>query len=298
MEEYDATADDFTIASEEELVAGAATQEPRRPLHTILLDVLTGAIDFIKTLATGTVEAASATFDSVDKCGLCHRSDCLATSEEIKWYCETTAQLAANFGSYVERPCHYPDLAVQSGESVALSPPAISEERRSLRAIWKSIGVFADRHDRIICFTLAVVIVGALYASAFTALSIWRHNGRTQAVQRAMRMDGEIYTIKKVDWNWIGDTLLYLNNERGEDAGWVVIHNNNPLTSAVNPLYLSLLKPLAPLPFPMKVRAHFRAEAWENTATGRSYENYTGSFVDFEQLGSQLASRSAGRAKE
>jgi hypothetical protein len=124
-------------------------------------------------------------------------------------------------------------------------------------------------------------------------LAVSRHNSRTQAIERAKRMDGGVYTITGVAWNWIGDTRLYLLNERGEDAGWVMIHMNNPFTREVNLLSLAFSdKRYDPLPFPMKVKAHYRAEAWDEEKPspheGNRKENYTGSFIEFEKLGEGL----------
>lgn len=157
-----------------------------------------------------------------------------------------------------------------------------TKPRRRLR---KALKDFARAHEGFAAFVFSITIVGILVGSIFTALAIWKHNGRTQAVQRAMMMDGEVYTIKGVSYNWVGDTRLFLENERGEDKGWVMIHMNNPFTSEVNPLYLALSdKRHEPLPFPMKVRVRRRVEAWSDEVVNDTKENFTGSFLEFEKL--------------
>jgi hypothetical protein len=172
-------------------------------------------------------------------------------------------------------------------ETIVPQEAASRKPRRSLRAIWLSFD--EERRAGIMAIVFSVSIVGTLAGLAFGSLAIWQHNGRTQAVQRAKKMDGETFTIKGVSWNWIGDTRLFLENERGEDAGWVMIHMNNPFTSKVNPLYLAFSeKRHEPLPFPMKVRTHYRPEAWEDEPASSHQsdrkENFTGSFIEFEQL--------------
>lgn len=186
---------------------------------------------------------------------------------------EELATTAAEIG-----PMSIEDHAI--GESTSTST---RKSCRSLRAIWLS---FAEGHrDGFISFIIAATIVGTLVGLVFGARAIWQHNGRAQAIQRAKRMDGEVYTIKGVSYNLIGDTRLFIENERGEDAGWIMIHMNNPLTAKVNPLFLAFSdKRYAPLPFPMKVRAHFRGEAWVDENCSSPRENFTGSFIEFEQL--------------
>ena len=97
-------------------------------------------------------------------------------------------------------------------------------------------------------------------------------------------MDGRTYMINNVAWNWIGDTKLILKNEQGADAGWVMIHFENPLDSKINPLTLALTKPHSQIPLPMKVKAHFRGTPWVDKYDGNTHENFTGSFVEFEIL--------------
>lgn len=143
----------------------------------------------------------------------------------------------------------------------------------------------AERRDGIASAVAAVVIVFALFGSAWTSVAVSRHNGRVQAVERARKMDGGIFTIKRVSYNFLGDTRLHLQNERGEDCGWVMLYMNNPLTREVNPIFLALSdKRYDPLPFPMKVRARYRPEAWTDAKLSSAKENYTGSFLAFEKL--------------
>ena len=66
-----------------------------------------------------------------------------------------------------------------------------------------------------------------------------------------------------------------------------MIHSENPLTKDVNPLWLYFSdKRYEPLPFPMKVRAHYRPQAWVEDFLGekRTHENFTGSFLEFEKI--------------
>lgn len=180
-------------------------------------------------------------------------------------------------------------------ETTLISSPR--KVRRSLRAIWNSWS--GDRRSSIFSFFLTAAIVGTLVGTVLTSLAIWQHNGRTQAVQRAMKMDNEVYTIKAVAWNWIGDTKLYLLDENGKDAGWVMIHMNNPFTSKVNPLFLSFSdKRHDPLPFPMKVRTHRLDDAWKGKDFRDRRENFTGSFLEFEILDEeQTVSNNRGESR-
>ncbi len=155
--------------------------------------------------------------------------------------------------------------------------------RRTLRVVWQSLD--EDRRFGIKFYAVAFSIIAVIVGSIVTTYKISTHNTRTQAVQRAQKMDGETYTIKGVSNNWIGDTRLFLENERGEDCGWVMIYMNNPLTSKVNPLFLFFSdKRHDPLPFPMRVRVHYRQEAWTDENVSSTKENFTGSFLEFEPL--------------
>lgn len=171
-------------------------------------------------------------------------------------------------------------------ESAIEESTSVSETqtlRRSLRAIWNSWGW--DTRNHIASFFFAVIIIGAIVGPLLAALAIWEHNGRTQAIYRARKMDGEIYTIKAVDYNFVGDTRLFLNDEGGHDAGWIMIHMNNPFTSEVNPIFLTFAgKGNEKLPLPMKVKVHLREEAWKDENVSSTRENFTGSFLEFERL--------------
>lgn len=160
--------------------------------------------------------------------------------------------------------------------------------RRTPRQAWKALGY--NKQERVINVAFAVaavVVVGGILFMAFGYPAIRKHNDRVQAVQRAMKMDGEVFTITSVSWNWIGDTRLHLQNARGEDAGWIMIHSENPIHKDINPFYLAFTpKRYDPLPLPMTVRAHFRPQPWVETVLGRerTHENFTGSFLEFEQV--------------
>ena len=152
-----------------------------------------------------------------------------------------------------------------------------------LRARWQAID--EERRMGIIAFALAVSIVGGLASLVYGAVAVWQHNARTQAIQRARKMDGSIYTIKNAGWTFLGDTRLYLVDERGADAGWIAMHMNNPFTSEVHPLFLTMAgRGNEPPSFPMKVRVHFRPSAWTDEHVSDPHENYTASFLTFEKL--------------
>lgn len=133
-------------------------------------------------------------------------------------------------------------------------------------------------------FLLTIAIIMTVVAAICATLAIKRRTAHKQAIQRAQKMDGHVYTVDNVAWNWIGDTKLMLKNEQGQDAGWIMIQLNNPLTNTVNPLLLALTRPHAPLPFPLRVRAHFRQAAWQDPYDKDTHENYTGSFIEFEEI--------------
>jgi len=155
---------------------------------------------------------------------------------------------------------------------------------RRLRAALKWLDhQFMYGHTDLCCFIFAVSIVGSLAGAAYGSLAIWNHNGRVQAVERAKKMDGEVFTIKGVSSNLVGDTRLFLQNSRGEDCGWVMIYMSNPLNEEVNPLFLLFARKRAQ--FPMKVRTHYRAQP-HALRDGKTVERFTGSFLDFEKLDS------------
>jgi hypothetical protein len=184
------------------------------------------------------------------------------------------------------------ELTIGSGEPTGLTADdtgtSARAARRTPRAYWRTLDY--KTQDRVIgatfcgamaCFAAAVLFLALAYPA------IARHNNRVQAVQRAMKMDGEVFIITNVGWNWIGDTQLYLQNARGEDAGWIMIHSENPIHKDINPFYLAFTpKRYDPLPLPMKVRAHFRQQPWTEKYLDRerTHENFTGSFIEFEKL--------------
>src|SRR5712664_1719862 len=109
---------------------------------------------------------------------------------------------------------------------------------------------------------IPVLVTGLILATIYGTIAYKQAKARNQAIARAKQMDGRTYMINIVAWNWIGDTKLILKNEQGTDAGWVMIHFENPLDSKINPLTLALTKPHSQTPLPMKVKAHFRGTPW------------------------------------
>ncbi|HEY0171783.1 MAG TPA: hypothetical protein VGB98_12230 [Pyrinomonadaceae bacterium] len=169
------------------------------------------------------------------------------------------------------------ELAIEFPGAADAAPA--SRKRRTLR---QALGAYiSERREGIVCAVFAVSVVGALYGAVYGALAIWEHNGRTQAVQRAKKMDGEVFTIKGISSNLVGDTRLFLENARGEDCGWVMIYMSNPLNDEVNPIFLLFARKRAH--FPMKVRAHYREQP-HALKDGKTVERFTGSFLDFERL--------------
>lgn len=166
--------------------------------------------------------------------------------------------------------------------ALANNTPANSTTLRSQRTLWRSFD--EGRRADIKLFIVFFAIVGAIVGSVVATYQIKMHNARTQAVWRAQKMSGEIYTIKGVDFNWVGDTRLYLENDRGEDCGFVMMHMNNPFTSEVNPIYLTFAGNGYDNPFPMKVRTYYRQEAWTKEHVSSNKESFTGSFLTFEKL--------------
>jgi hypothetical protein len=143
---------------------------------------------------------------------------------------------------------------------------------------------FVKTHYEKLAPIALVAIVAAIFITPFFVLSHLQTKARNQAIARAKQMDGRVYTIDNVAWNWIGDTKLILKNDRGENAGWVMIYMANPLDSKINPLTLAFTHPHDPVPVPMKVKAHFRETPWADKYDGKVKENFTGSFVEFEVL--------------
>ncbi|MDX6577805.1 MAG: hypothetical protein QOE96_3758 [Blastocatellia bacterium] len=148
----------------------------------------------------------------------------------------------------------------------------------------KNLKKFFRNHDEFCFVACSVLIIAAIAGSIYGYVHHVQTKARNQAVARAKQMDGRTYMINNVAWNWIGDTKLILKNEQGADAGWVMIHFENPLDSKINPLTLALTKPHSQIPLPMKVKAHFRRTPWVDKYDGNTHENFTGSFVEFEIL--------------
>lgn len=137
-----------------------------------------------------------------------------------------------------------------------------------------------EHADLLFGALFTIVVVAAIYGS----LNYRERKLRNQAIARAKQMDGRIYTIDNVAWNWIGDTKLILKNENGADAGWIMIYMANPIDSKINPLTLSFTDPYGRAPVPMKVRARYREIPWASKYDGKTKDNFTGSFLEFEVL--------------
>ena len=148
----------------------------------------------------------------------------------------------------------------------------------------KNIIRFIKRHDE------AAFGIGLVLAAVLVALFVFgyiRHvktTLRNRAMTRAMKMDGHIYTINQIGWNFLGDTRLFLTDENGRDAGWIAMYMNNPLTDKINPLFLIVIDKTNQNPLPMKVRAHFRSTTWTQPNVDNSKEEYTASHLTFEIL--------------
>ena len=133
-------------------------------------------------------------------------------------------------------------------------------------------------------WTIPVLCVVLLFAAIATTVTIKTRNARKQAVARAQKMDGRIFTITEIGWNFVGDTKLTLQTDQGQNAGWIAMHSTNPLNDKVNPFFLAFTDPHGHVPIGMKVKARFRETPWTDERSGRSYENYTGSFIEFEEI--------------
>jgi len=143
---------------------------------------------------------------------------------------------------------------------------------------------FIKKHDET-CFGIGLVI--AFILVAVFVVSYVRHvktKARNQAINRAQTMDGQIYTINNVAWNFIGDTKLILKNEKGQDTGWIMIYMTNPLDSTINPLTLAFIDPHGRVPVPMRVRPRYRATPWPRKYDATVKDNFTGSYLEFEVL--------------
>jgi len=149
----------------------------------------------------------------------------------------------------------------------------------------KSTIAFFKRHDALTFCLIAALVLGTLYGTGY---GIYRHKfnqARNQAIARAKRMDGQIFTVYQVGWNFLGDTRLFLTDENGKDAGWIAMYMNNPLTDKANPLFLIIVDKTNKNPLPMKVRAHFRTDGpWTQPNVEKTKEEYTASHLSFEIL--------------
>ncbi len=99
----------------------------------------------------------------------------------------------------------------------------------------KTLKKFFRNHDEFCFAACSVLIIAAIAGSIYGYVHHVQTKARNQAIARAKQMDGRTYMINNVAWNWIGDTKLILKNEQGADAGWVMIHFENPLDSKINP---------------------------------------------------------------
>jgi hypothetical protein len=144
----------------------------------------------------------------------------------------------------------------------------------------KNISSFLNRHDWI----MPLLIVVLLAASVYGGVSYVQTKARNQAIARAHRMDGKVFTITAVANNLVGDTKLILTDENGREAGWIAMYMANPFNEKINPLFLAFSDPNGRLPIPMKVRTRFRPEPWTSKVDGFVKDNYTGSFLEFEIL--------------
>lgn len=183
---------------------------------------------------------------------------------------------------------HFNELERLLNEDAPCVVTSADAPRRSPLQILRAAGNFLynlfDNHEFLAPFVCAVVIVGSLYGSVSAALAIWHHNGKVQAVERAKKMDGEVYSIVDGNWNLVGDTVLYLEDERG-DCMKVVMSMNNPFTNEIHPLFRRFSnKRYEPLHLPMKVRVHYRPDAWTDEYWQTKYENYTCSFLTIERF--------------
>lgn len=148
----------------------------------------------------------------------------------------------------------------------------------------KNFKMFVRNHDGFCSATAIILIMATILTTGFALKHRVETKARNQAISRAKLMDGKIYSIDAVAWNWIGDTKLILKNEHGTDAGWIMMYMANPLDSKINPLTLSFTNPYGRVPVPMKVRARYRATPWASKYDGKTKDNFTGSFLEFEVL--------------
>ena len=148
----------------------------------------------------------------------------------------------------------------------------------------KNFKSFVRKHGEFCSAAIIILIIAAILTTGFGLKHHVETKARNQAIARAKMMDGKIYSIDTVAWNWIGDTKLILKHESGEDAGWIMIYMANPLDSKINPLTLAFTHPHDPVPVPMKVKAHFRETPWAAKYDGKVKDNFTGSYIEFEVL--------------
>jgi hypothetical protein len=154
---------------------------------------------------------------------------------------------------------------------------------------------FIRKHDELCILATIILIVAGLLTTAFGVEHHRQTKARNQAIARAKSMDGKIYSINQVGWNWVGDTQLTLKNERQENAGSIMMYMANPFDSKINPLTLAFTHPhdrVCPsedvngncAPGPMRVKAHFRETPWADKYDGKIKDGFTGSYLEFEVL--------------
>lgn len=148
----------------------------------------------------------------------------------------------------------------------------------------KNVKAFIMKHDKATFVTCMILVIALAATSLYGFVRHKQNAAKAQAIARAKNMDGRTFTITNISWNFVGDTNLFLQTENGQNAGWIAMHTTNPLNDKINPLFLVFTDPHGHIPIPMRVRARFRETPWTNEQTGRSYENFTGSFVEFEEV--------------
>ena len=151
----------------------------------------------------------------------------------------------------------------------------------------KNIATFLRKHDAFAALLFVVLIMVAIYGSVYGYKNHIETKARNQAIARAKSMDGKIYLIDQVAWNWVGDTQLMLKNEQGQKAGSIMMYMANPFDSKINPLSLAFTHPNDPIPVPMKVKVHFRETPWAAKYDGKVKDGFTASFLEFEILKGQ-----------
>jgi hypothetical protein len=148
----------------------------------------------------------------------------------------------------------------------------------------KNFKNFITKHDEASFTVCVIVILASIAGSIYSFIAYKQNAAKAQAIARAKSMDGRTYSINEIGWNFVGDTKLILKTENGQDAGWIAMHSTNPLNDKINPLFLAFIDPHGHLPLPKRVKAHFRETPWTDEQSGRAYENFTGSFIEFEEI--------------